>query len=141
MKLKLHIIVVIGCLLSPLASIAQSPVLLDALTKPAPAASVAVAGRTNALIPWSELGARAGADYKGDGLAVTPNGKGARLHCAFQHLDGEATPEGLWLTSTIINKVNDRFRVVATAVGRRAGRADRGASERRSFETPQTLNT
>src|SRR5438477_414724 len=87
MILKLYIIVVLGFLLSPLASIAQSPV--------APAASVAVAGRTNALIPWSELGSRAGADYKGDGLAVTPNGEGARLHCAFQHLDGEATREGL----------------------------------------------
>src|SRR5438552_3711962 len=71
MKLKLPIIVVIGCLLSPLASIAQSSV--------APAASVAVAGWTNALIPWSELGARAGADYKGDGLAVTPNGEGAEF--------------------------------------------------------------
>ena len=81
MKLKLEIIVVIGCLLSPLASIAQSRV--------APAASVAVARRTNALIPWSKLGSRAGADYKGDGMAVTPNGEGARLHCIFQHLDGE----------------------------------------------------
>src|SRR5207253_675857 len=32
-------------------------------------------------------------------------------------------------------------RVVATAVGRQAGRAERGASERQSVETPQTLNT
>src|SRR5256885_323542 len=32
--------------------------------------------------------------------------------------EGEATREGLWLTSTVTNAVNDRFRVVATAVGR-----------------------
>jgi hypothetical protein len=119
MKLNFHIIVTIGCLVSSVASIAQSPVLLDALTRPAPAASLAVAGRINGRIPWSELGAKAGADYKGDGLAVTPDGDGARLHCAFQHLDGEATREGLWLTSTAINSLKDRFRVVATAVGRR----------------------
>ena len=34
-------------------------------------------------IPWSQLGAKMGA-----------------IHCVFQRLDGEATPEGLWLTST-----------------------------------------
>ena len=69
-------------------------------------------------IPWDQIGAKAGADYKGDGLAVTPNSEGARLHCVFQRLDGEATPEGLWLSSTVTNTVNDRFRVTAVAVGR-----------------------
>ena len=56
---------------------------------------------TNApsAIPWNQIGAKAGADYQGDGLAVTPAGSGARLHCVFQRLDGEATPEGLWLIS------------------------------------------
>src|SRR5947207_14409232 len=116
MILKLHIIVVIGCLLSPVASIAQSPV--------APAASVAVAGRTNALIPWSELGSRAGADYKGEGLAIGPTAQGARLRCVFQRLEGEATREGLWLTSTATDALKERFRVIAVAVGRQAGRAE-----------------
>ena len=51
-------------------------------------------------IPWSQLGAKAGADYKGDGLAVIPTADGARLRCVFQKLEGEATREGLWLTST-----------------------------------------
>src|SRR6266700_3780265 len=72
-------------------------------------------------IPWSQLGAKAGADYRGDGLAVSPNAGGARLRCVFQRLEGEATREGLWLTSTVIppsGTVNDRFRVVAADVRR-----------------------
>ena len=80
-------------------------------------------------IPWNAIGAKAGADYQGDGLTVTASASGARLHCVFQRLDGEATPEGLWLTSTAPNTVSDpssvaalrrvdRFRVTATAVGR-----------------------
>src|SRR5438034_1303850 len=69
-------------------------------------------------IPWSQIGAKAGADYQGDGLAVSPTAEGARLRCVFQRLEGEATREGLWLTSTVTNGVNDRFRVVAAEVGR-----------------------
>ena len=69
-------------------------------------------------IPWSQLGAKAGADYQGDALAVIPTAGGARLRCAFQRLEGEATREGLWLTSTVTNAVNDRFRVVAADVRR-----------------------
>ncbi len=76
------------------------------------------ATNTPAAIPWNEIGAKAGANYQGDGLVVTPNGEGARLHCVFQRLDGEATPEGLWLTSTVTNTPSDRFRVTAMAVGR-----------------------
>ena len=86
------------------------------------AAQAADLAATNApaAIPWNQIGAKAGADYQGDGLAVTPAGSGARLHCVFQRLDGEATPEGLWLTSTVTNTVSDRFRVTAMAVGRKA---------------------
>src|SRR6266516_8815 len=70
-------------------------------------------------IPWSQNGAKAGADYQGERLAVSPTAEGARLRCVFQRLEGEATHEGLWLTSTVTNAVNDRFRIVATSVGRR----------------------
>ena len=87
------------------------------------AAGVA-ATNTPSAIPWNEIGAKAGADYQGDGLAVTPTESGARLHCVFQRLDGEATPEGLWLTSTVTNTVSDRFRVTAMEVGRTAADAD-----------------
>src|SRR5262245_53309 len=69
-------------------------------------------------IPWSQLGAKAGADYKGDGLAVSPTEGGVRLRCVFQRLEGEATREGLWLTSTATNGTTERFRVIAAAVGR-----------------------
>src|SRR5437899_9250123 len=74
--------------------------------------------KTSEAIPWSRVGAKAGADYKGDGLAVIPTAGGARLSCVFQRLEGEATCEGLWLTSTVSNGVNDCFCVVAAEVGR-----------------------
>ena len=86
-------------------------------------------------IPWSELGAKAGTDYKGDGLAVISSTQGARLRCAFQRLEGEVTPEGLWLSSTVSNGLSERFRVVAAAVGRQSEAVERGASERRSAES------
>ena len=71
-------------------------------------------------IPWSQIGAKAGADYQGDGLAVSaiPQSGTARLRCVFQRLEGEATREGLWLTSTVTNGVSERFRVVAADVRR-----------------------
>src|SRR3974390_239242 len=62
-------------------------------------------------IPSSPIAARAGANYQGDGLAVTPAARGARLRCISHRLEGEATSEGLWLTSTATNAVQDRFRV------------------------------
>src|SRR6516162_3195563 len=71
-------------------------------------------------IPWDQIGAKAGADYHGDGLSVTPTTDGARLHCVFQRMDGEATREGLWLTSTVTNSANDRFRVTAAAIGKQS---------------------
>ncbi len=74
--------------------------------------------KTSQAIPWSQIGAKAGADYQGNGLAVSPAAGGARLRCVFQRLEGEATREGLWLTSTVTNTVNDRFRIMAAAVGR-----------------------
>jgi len=69
-------------------------------------------------IPWSQIAAKAGVNYQGEGLAVTATTEGARLRCIFQKLEGEATSDGLWLTSTVPDKPNDRFRVKATAVGR-----------------------
>jgi hypothetical protein len=64
----------------------------------------------------STFSAKAGTDYQGDGLAVSPTAEGAGLRCVFQRLEGEATREGLWLTSTVTNAVNERFRVTAAAV-------------------------
>ena len=71
-----------------------------------------------APIPMDQIGAVAGKQYQGDGLAVTPTAAGARLHCVFQRLNGEATRGGLWLASTVTNQPSDRFRVQAAAVGR-----------------------
>jgi len=77
------------------------------------------ANQTHA-IPWNPIGAKAGADYHDSGLAVIPERNGARLHCVFQRLDGEATSAGLWLVSTVTNQPIDRFRVLAMAVGRQS---------------------
>src|SRR5438876_9754105 len=93
-------------------------------TLTATAADSADTAPAKTSIPWSQIGAKAGADYQGNGLAVIATADGARLRCAFQRLEGEATREGLWLTSTVTNAclrgqaVNDRFRIVAAAVGR-----------------------
>ena len=75
---------------------------------------------TPAAIAWNQIGRKAGADYHGDGLAMTPTESGARLHCVFQRLDGKATSRGLWLTSTVTNTINDRFRVTAVEIGRKS---------------------
>src|SRR5258705_13904180 len=80
---------------------------------------------TKTSIPWSQIGVPhcgTGADYQGDGLAVSPipQSGSARLRCVFQRLEGEATAGGLWLTSTVSNAVNDRFRIMGVAVGRQS---------------------
>ena len=84
-------------------------------------------------IPWSEVGAAVGAQNSGRGLEVTLTKQGARLQCASQRLDGMATREGIWLTSTVPNQFNDRFCVKAVAVGRttRAGEDSRAAPRSR----------
>ncbi|SPE63303.1 exported hypothetical protein [Verrucomicrobia bacterium] len=74
--------------------------------------------RARSAIPWAQIGTKAAPGYRGDGLAVSPSAEGARLHCLFQRLEAHAAREGLWLTSTASNSVNDRFHVVARAVGR-----------------------
>src|SRR6266496_3452463 len=79
--------------------------------------------KTSEAIQWSEIGEKAAADYRGDGLALIPTADGARLRCVFQRLEGEATREGLWLTSTVTNAVKDRFRIVAAGVGRESSKA------------------
>ncbi|MGA2247495.1 MAG: hypothetical protein ABSH48_21125 [Verrucomicrobiota bacterium] len=96
---------------------------LLALTALATQARELSATNTPSAIPWNEIGAKAGADYQGDGLAVTPAEFSASLHCVFQRLDGEATSEGLWLTSTVTNMAGDRFRVTAAALARTVANA------------------
>jgi hypothetical protein len=70
----------------------------------------------NARIPFSEIGAKATADYQGDALGITATPEGTRLRCGFQKLEGRATPEGLWLESTVPG--GGEFHLVATTVHR-----------------------
>lgn len=97
--------------------------LLGLLTVQLAYADKVATTNTPSVIPWDQIGARAGADYQGEGLTVRPSGPGARLHCLFQRLEGEATAGGLWLTSTVTNTASDRFRVMALEVGRQAASA------------------
>ncbi len=69
-------------------------------------------------IAWSELGAKATAQAGGKGLDLAATPDGARLTCAYQRLAGEATPEGLWLASTVASQPAARFRLKAAALGR-----------------------
>lgn len=57
-------------------------------------------GDSGTAIPFSEIGAKARADYKGDAIGVTQTKAGAQLWTGFQKLEAEATSEGLWLRST-----------------------------------------
>ena len=84
------------------------------------------AGETSQSIPFDQLGAEAQKKYSGDGIRITPTADGARLRAAFQKLEGQATREGLWLTSTADEDAGkaERFRVLASAVRRADGRAD-----------------
>ena len=96
---------------------AQTPQMMDCQTNKNVDTGISPAP-TPSAIPWSEVGVKAGADYRGDGLTVTRTTSVARLRCVFQRLDGEATRDGLWLTSTVTNQSSDRFCVLATSVGR-----------------------
>jgi len=69
-------------------------------------------------IAMDQLGAVASQQVRGDGLSVTATPEGARLRCAFQKLEGLATLEGLWLSSTADSGNGERFRVLAASVGR-----------------------
>src|SRR5215831_5162889 len=93
-------------------------------------------------IPWHQLGARAGADNKGDGLAIIPTAEGARLRCVFQRLEGEATSEGLWLGSTVTDVPKEHFRVMAAAVGRQGFNGEpqalSGQSDALSLQAPRS---
>src|SRR6266581_4196569 len=97
-------------------------------------------GQTGNPIHMAELSSKIAVQNPGDNLSVVPSPEGAHLHCIFQKLEGEATTEGLWLTSTASGADADRFRVTATSVGRTVGSVEREAPQRSSVERPLTLN-
>ena len=52
----------------------------------APGPAETAAPKASAIIPCSEIGAKAGADYQGDALSVMAAANGALLRCLFQRL-------------------------------------------------------
>ncbi|MFK7911555.1 MAG: choice-of-anchor D domain-containing protein [Akkermansiaceae bacterium] len=84
--------------------------------------ALAVSSLTNANplsgpIPFSEIGAKATQDYKGDAIGITLTEKGAHLRAGFQKLEADATTEGLWLVSTEKGDTS-RLRLRAENIGR-----------------------
>ena len=88
-------------LLLPLPAVVRA-----ADAEPAPAAP----------FPFSEIGAKATADYKGDAIGIQATPEGARLHTAFQKLSATVTREGLTLDST--SEKAGRLQLTASALGR-----------------------
>ena len=107
-------------------SLTLSVGLLVALTSPLAATADDIFSRGNltqgipatALVAREPLLAAATETSRDDGLSVTPTATGARLRCDFQRLEGEATPEGLWLTSKLTDTTTEHFRIKAGAIGR-----------------------
>ncbi len=71
-------------------------------------------------IPFDQLGAEAQKQYSGDGISITPTADGAKLRAIMQDLEAQATPEGMWLTSTADEDAGkpNRFRVRAASISR-----------------------
>jgi CSLREA domain-containing protein len=74
------------------------------------------AGTISVSIPFSEIGARATAEYHGDGIGIHATSDGAELRTAFQKLSGTVNSEGLWLDST--EEKGGRLHLVASSIGR-----------------------
>lgn len=69
-------------------------------------------------IATDRLGVLASGGYQGDGLTIVATTNGAWLRCDFQHLEGRATGDGLWLCST--EKMAEHFRIAAVSLGRQS---------------------
>jgi len=89
-------------------------------------AQVSASRQNAAPIPFDQIGAAAGKQYSGDGLAAVATNDGGLLRCVFQRMNARATPGGLWITSTADGAVGEPFRVMAVAVDRET---DTGAGD------------
>src|SRR6266446_878515 len=110
------------CLLVTAVGLALAVRVGAAAALPQPSAAGTVEGgaqtpsQQSAPIPFDQIGAAAGKQYSGDGLAVRATSDGARLSAVFQKLEAEATRDGLWLTSTAPGE-GGRLRLLARGVG------------------------
>ena len=94
------------------------PIFLALLTLPTVSPRAAETETASAPIPFSEIGAKASADYQGDALGINVTPVGAELHTGFQKLSGTVTNEGLRLNSTADE--GGSLRLVASGIGRGA---------------------
>ena len=109
---------------TPRLLLTAAALLLGALTSSLPAAPPQQPGlpaeAPAAPIPFSELGAKATADYQGDAIGIETTPEGARLRTGFQKLAGTVTAEGLRVESTA--EEEGQLQLTATALRRGAGR-------------------
>jgi len=103
---------------APYAGLTQSGSTLCGTTSSGGDLGYGTVFRVDSSIPLDQLGAAGSEQLGGHGLSVTATPGGARLTCAFQKLEGQATTNGLWLTSKADYVESERFRLVAVAVGR-----------------------
>ena len=57
-------------------------------------------------------------DTGNEDTSIVPAASGARLNCVVHRIEGEATTQGLWLTSSETGSAREPFRVMAAGVGR-----------------------
>jgi hypothetical protein len=87
-------------------------------------------------IPFDLVGVEAQKHYEGDGISIHATHGGAYLRNVMQDLEGNATSEGLWLSSTAEEDTGkpNRFRVRAVGVERGNAEAGSQTSEARAGE-------
>ncbi len=118
-SLKLCVSLLVTLLLALLVGLAHSVQAKNAsVGGPQDAKATPITEQRAAAIPMDQIGAVAQKQYSGDGLSVVATDNGALLRCVFQRMEGRATADGLWLTSTVDGAKGEPFRVKAVAVRR-----------------------
>ncbi|MGA2747387.1 MAG: hypothetical protein ABSG59_01315 [Verrucomicrobiota bacterium] len=96
----------------------------------------ACAENGSAPIHFSEITAKATADYHGDALAIAATPGGARLRCGFQKLEGRVTTQGLWIGSAD-PAAGSRLRLTADALCRESSRGRECSLTERTASKPR----
>src|SRR6188768_2350995 len=101
----------------PFFLVAVLPAALQAqLGQPTVTLPAQAEAQASEAIAWSEIGAKASADYQGDAIGITATEEGARLRTGFQKLSATVASDGLTLHST--GEGGGSLHLVSCAIGR-----------------------